>query len=125
MDKFRKKLTRKYNELCRVSLFLDDNEQSEKADNIVKRIKHERDLENITELDADIKEFKNTGRIKYIENKTSQVEEWLRLLITSNYFDLDVLKQIFLRTRFQISRILLTIFFPQILFIYLEKTSLC
>ena len=57
MDRFRKKLKRKYNELCRVSLFLDDNEQSEKAENIVKRIKHERDLENITELDADIKEL--------------------------------------------------------------------
>lgn len=99
MDKFRKKLKRKYNELCRVSLFLDDNEQSEKAENIVKRIKHERDLENITELDADIKEFKNTGRIKYIENYTSQVEEWLRLLITSNYFDLDVLKQIYSKNK--------------------------
>lgn len=95
MDKFRKKLARKYNELYRIALFLGNDELGKKAENTMRIIRHNNDLEILPEFEKEIKEFRDTGLIQFIEDYSNQVEEWLRLLIISNYFDLEVLKDVF------------------------------
>ena len=59
MDKFRKKLARKYNELYRIALFLGNDELGKKAENTMRIIRHNNDLEILPEFEKEIKEFRD------------------------------------------------------------------
>ncbi len=123
MKRFNKKLYYKYFDLMRISSFLGDSVQEKRATATMNVLlaNPEADFERATLSTFgnlglsvvtinEIQEYQITRQINYIENYLSQVPEWLRMLILTDFFDTTQLAQICREEKIKTKDILLSYF---------------
>lgn len=109
MIKFNKKIYYKYFDLWRVSSFLDDKVAKERALHNMQLIKGQdkKDLSkyNTSQLQAlgfnekssfEIYQYKSIREIPEISNYLNEMEDWLKMIVLPDFFDIEYLRSIFI-----------------------------